>query len=77
MLASLDIYFRVSGVEPDPLHPDRPKINIAGEVDGRFNVVGFVKLTDDDQVWWHYVRHFSLAAVMMCNLTDGFSVWGQ
>ncbi|KAF8549911.1 hypothetical protein OG21DRAFT_1514660 [Imleria badia] len=53
-LATIDIYIRVSGVEPDPCHPMRPKINIVGEVDGKFNIVGFVKLTDDDQVWVHY-----------------------
>ena len=55
MLATMDVYFRVAGTEPDPRHPTRPKINIVGEVDGKFNVVGFVKLTDDDQVWWHHV----------------------
>ncbi|KAF8443220.1 hypothetical protein L210DRAFT_3535134 [Boletus edulis BED1] len=53
-LATLDIYIRVSGIEPDPSHPTRPQINIIGEVDGKFNIVGFVKLTDDDQVWCHY-----------------------
>lgn len=54
-LASIDIYFRVASIEPDPSHPSYPKINLIGEVDGKFNMVGFVKLTDDDQVWWHYV----------------------
>ena len=53
----MEIYFRVTSVEPDPLHPTRPKMNIIGEVDGKFNAVGFVKLTDDDQVWWHYVSN--------------------
>ncbi|KAH0826189.1 hypothetical protein J3R83DRAFT_5621 [Lanmaoa asiatica] len=42
-----------ASIEPDPSHPTRPKINVVGEVDGRFNAVGFVKLTDDDQLWWH------------------------
>lgn len=51
----MDIYVRVAGIEPDPSHPTRPKINLVGEVDGKFHVVGFVKLTDDDQLWWHHV----------------------
>ena len=53
----MEIYFRVTGVEPDPRRPTRPKINIIGEVDGKFGAVGFVKLTDDDQLWWHYVSN--------------------
>ncbi|KAF9240212.1 hypothetical protein BU15DRAFT_74129 [Melanogaster broomeanus] len=52
--SSLSIYFRVIGIEPDPSHPTRPQINYIGELDGKFSIVGFVKLTADDQVWWHY-----------------------
>lgn len=54
--ASLRIYFRVTSVEPDPDHPTRPKIHFAGELDGKFSVTGFVKVTPDDQSWWHFVR---------------------
>ncbi|KAL4081186.1 hypothetical protein J3A83DRAFT_4083853 [Scleroderma citrinum] len=52
--ASVVVYFRVIGVEPDPVHPTRPKINYAGELDGKFSMLGSVKLTPDDQVWWHF-----------------------
>ena len=50
------VYFRVIDVEPDPIHPTRPKINFAGELDGNFSLVGSVQLTPDEQVWWHFVR---------------------
>ncbi|KAF9222953.1 hypothetical protein BS17DRAFT_755351 [Gyrodon lividus] len=52
--SSIVLYFRVINVEPDPSHPTRPKINYIGELDGTFTLVGFVKLTADDQVWWHF-----------------------
>ncbi|KIJ64607.1 hypothetical protein HYDPIDRAFT_28541 [Hydnomerulius pinastri MD-312] len=52
--SSINIYFRVTDVEPDPDHPTRPKINYIGEMEGSFTLVGFVKLTADDQVWWHF-----------------------
>ncbi|KIK78769.1 hypothetical protein PAXRUDRAFT_16695 [Paxillus rubicundulus Ve08.2h10] len=52
--SSIDLYFRVIDVEPDPLHQTRPKINFIGELDGNFTLMGFVKLTADDQVWWHF-----------------------
>ncbi|KAI6030429.1 hypothetical protein F5J12DRAFT_800318 [Pisolithus orientalis] len=54
MHASVTMYFRVISTEHDPDHPTRPKINYAGELDGQFSVVGYVKLTSDDQTWWHF-----------------------
>ncbi|KAI5981728.1 hypothetical protein EDD15DRAFT_2331204 [Pisolithus albus] len=55
MHACVTMYFRVIGVEPDPDHPTRPRINYAGEHDSEFSVVGYVKLTPDDQIRWHHV----------------------
>ncbi|KAG1728528.1 uncharacterized protein EDB91DRAFT_1060500 [Suillus paluster] len=53
--SAVDIFFRVINVEQDPDHPTRPKINYVGEMDGNFTIVGYVKLTPDDQIRWHFV----------------------
>lgn len=53
--SAVDIFFRVINVERDPDHPTRPKINYVGEMDGNFSIVGYVKLTPDHQVRWHFV----------------------
>ncbi|KAG6329029.1 hypothetical protein ID866_10061 [Astraeus odoratus] len=54
MHSSVTFYFRVTDIEHDPDHPTRPKISYAGELDGHFSVLGWVRLTPDDQVWWHF-----------------------
>ncbi|KAI6102344.1 hypothetical protein EDD16DRAFT_365202 [Pisolithus croceorrhizus] len=66
MHASVTMYFRVVGVEPDPDHPTRPKINYAGEHDGRFSVAGYVKLTPDHQIRWHFAGGNSDQPVWNC-----------
>jgi len=52
---AVDIFFRVINFEQDPDHPTRPRINYVGEMDGNFSIVGYVKLTPDDQIRWHFV----------------------
>ncbi|KAG6336882.1 hypothetical protein ID866_2208 [Astraeus odoratus] len=52
---AVGVRFRITGFEPDPDHPSRPKINYAGDaLDDELPVTGFVKLTPDDQIWWHF-----------------------
>ncbi|KAH9949791.1 hypothetical protein B0H21DRAFT_725996 [Amylocystis lapponica] len=51
---SISIELRVIGTEPDPAHPTRPVIRFAGEVDQHATVVGWVKVTPDNQIRWHY-----------------------
>ncbi|OJA07874.1 hypothetical protein AZE42_07667 [Rhizopogon vesiculosus] len=53
--SSINLFIRVINVEQDPDHPTRPKINYVGEMDGNFSIVGYVKLTPDNQIRWHFV----------------------
>ncbi|KIK23521.1 hypothetical protein PISMIDRAFT_100267 [Pisolithus microcarpus 441] len=73
MHASVTMYFRVIGIEPDPDHPTRPRINYAGEHDSEFSVIGYVKLTPDDQIRWHYVGGNGDQPVWNC---DGIGLGG-
>jgi len=49
-----EVYFRVIGVEEDPEHPDYPQINYVGELDGNFTIVGYVKISVDNEIWFHF-----------------------
>ncbi|KAI0372338.1 hypothetical protein BV20DRAFT_964483 [Pilatotrama ljubarskyi] len=51
---SLYVELRVLGVEEDPEHPGRPRINFGGSVEGHAIFVGYVKVTPDDQIRWHF-----------------------
>jgi len=51
----IEVSFRVISTEYDPAHPTRPKINFAGEVQDNHTMVGYVELTPDDQLRWHFV----------------------
>lgn len=50
---------RVLSTEPDPDHPTRPKINFAGSIDNHATMVGWLKVTPDNQIRWHFVSGFS------------------
>ena len=56
MFRSIVVELRVLGTEEDPAHPDRPRINFGGSLDGNAIIVGFVHVTPDDQIRWHFVR---------------------
>ncbi|EGN94026.1 hypothetical protein SERLA73DRAFT_171860 [Serpula lacrymans var. lacrymans S7.3] len=79
---TVDVYFRVINVEPDPAHPTRPVINYVGEMDGHFTVMGWVKLTPDNQIRWHFVagEHgqfvWSGDAIQVGNVRSPFGVCG-
>lgn len=80
--SAVDIFFRVINVEQDPDHPTRPKINYVGEMDGNFSIVGYVKLTPDDQIRWHFVAGngdqpvWWGEAIVMGNIRSQYGVLG-
>ncbi|KAG2046576.1 hypothetical protein BDR06DRAFT_964924 [Suillus hirtellus] len=80
--SAVDIFFRVINVERDPDHPTRPKINYVGEMDGNFSIVGYVKLTPDHQVRWHFVAGngdqpvWWGEAIVMGNIRSQYGVLG-
>lgn len=73
--SAVDIFFRVINVEQDPDHPTRPKINYVGEMDGNFSIVGYVKLTPDDQIRWHFVSFTSRVNLLLLTLRWGTGRW--
>lgn len=80
--SAVDIFFRVINVEEDPDHPTRPRINYIGEMDGNFTIVGYVKLTPDDQIRWHFVAGngdqpvWWGEAIVMGNIRSQYGVLG-
>ncbi|KAG0704455.1 hypothetical protein DFH29DRAFT_911428 [Suillus ampliporus] len=80
--SAVDIFFRVINVEKDPDHPTRPIINYVGEMDGNFTIVGYVKLTPDDQIRWHFVAGngdqpvWCGEAIVMGNIRSQYGVLG-
>ncbi|KAG5646031.1 hypothetical protein DXG03_004633 [Asterophora parasitica] len=53
---SLDVNFTVVETTADPEHPNRPIIRFHGEMpDVTSTMTGFVKMTPDNQVLWHFV----------------------
>lgn len=51
---SIYVEISVLGIEEDRDHPGRPRINFGGSIDGNAVIVGYVKVTPDDQVRWHF-----------------------
>ena len=48
---------RVLSTEDEPDHPGRPRINFGGSIDGTGStatIVGYVKVTPDEQIRWHF-----------------------
>ncbi|KAG1818719.1 uncharacterized protein BJ212DRAFT_1446459 [Suillus subaureus] len=80
--SAIDIFFRVINVEEDPDHPARPIINYVGEMDGNFSIVGYVKLTPDNQIRWHFVAGngdqpvWWGEAIVMGNIRSQYGVLG-
>ena len=58
---SLNVKLCVAGTEEDPLHPTRPVIHFFGEMHDpstSTTMTGWVKMTTDRQVRWHFVSFF-------------------
>jgi len=51
---SIEVKLRVLSTEYDPAHPKRPKINFAGSIENHATMVGWIKLTPDDEIRWHF-----------------------
>ncbi|KAL4073295.1 hypothetical protein V8B97DRAFT_1869417 [Scleroderma yunnanense] len=52
---AIQVRFRITGIEPNTTHPFRPRTNYSGDaLGGEFPVTGFVELTPDNQVRWHF-----------------------
>ena len=60
MFRSLNVKLCVAGTEEDPLHPTRPVIHFFGEMHdpSTSTMTGWVKMTTDRQVRWHFVGVF-------------------
>ncbi|KZT09196.1 uncharacterized protein LAESUDRAFT_722920 [Laetiporus sulphureus 93-53] len=52
---TIDVDMRVISFETDALHWKRPKINFAGAIEGGATMIGWVRVTPDDQIRWHFV----------------------
>ncbi|CCL99733.1 uncharacterized protein FIBRA_01755 [Fibroporia radiculosa] len=50
----MDVELRVISTEADPNHPTRPKINFVGTANTNATMVGYVKITPDNQIRWHF-----------------------
>ncbi|KAJ3777165.1 hypothetical protein FB446DRAFT_718883 [Lentinula raphanica] len=59
MFRSMTVRLQVTNVKEDPNHPGRPRIYFLGAVeqspDGSPTINGYVCMTDDDQIRWHFV----------------------
>jgi hypothetical protein len=60
-----DVQFYVTSTEHDPAHPTHPKINFAGELNERYTMRGYVNLTPDDQIRWHFVSRQCVPCVLI------------
>lgn len=61
----LDMPIRVISTTPSSTHPSRPRLNFAGQVVHSLStVIGWVEMTPDDQIRWHFVsvRSYALKA---------------
>ncbi|KAJ4477280.1 hypothetical protein J3R30DRAFT_3657755 [Lentinula aciculospora] len=58
MFRSMKVNLQVTNVKEDPNHPGRPRIYFLGaivEPSGTSTINGYVCMTDDDQIRWHFV----------------------
>lgn len=55
---SLGVTLHITRTRPDPQHPTRPEIHFFGEMMAPSNstMIGHVKMTNDNQIQWHFVR---------------------
>lgn len=51
---SIDVKLRVLSTEADPDHPTRPRIKFGGSIDQEATMVGWVRVTPDNQIRWHF-----------------------
>jgi hypothetical protein len=59
---SLDIEIRVLETNHDENHPSRPRIHFAGTMGDQSTMNGWVQMTPDDQIRWHFVRAIRLSS---------------
>ncbi|KAJ8483358.1 hypothetical protein ONZ51_g4756 [Trametes cubensis] len=80
---SIYVDLRVMGTEEDPDHPGRPRINFGGSLDGHAIFVGYVKVTPDDQIRWHFTSGeqgnaiWSSEGVQIGNVRSKYGVLGS
>ncbi|TBU59055.1 hypothetical protein BD310DRAFT_850189 [Dichomitus squalens] len=80
---SICVDLRVLGTEEDPEHPGRPRINFGGSIEGTAVIVGYVKVTPDDQIQWHFTSGeqgnsiWSSEGVQVGNVRSKFGVLGS
>ncbi|GBE90217.1 hypothetical protein SCP_1900660 [Sparassis crispa] len=51
---TVNVKLRVIGTQPEPDRPGRPIIAIAGEVNDMATIVGWIRVTSDNQIQWHF-----------------------
>ncbi|KAI0667709.1 hypothetical protein C8Q78DRAFT_1052179 [Trametes maxima] len=80
---SIFLELRIIGTEDDPDHPGRPRINFGGSLDGHAIFVGWVKLTPDNQIRWHFTSGeqgnaiWSSEGVQVGNIRSKFGILGS
>ncbi|PIL22716.1 hypothetical protein GSI_15409 [Ganoderma sinense ZZ0214-1] len=80
---SIYVELSVLGTEEDPDHPGRPRINFGGSIDGNAVIVGYVKVTPDDQIHWHFTSGeqgnsiWSSEGIQVGNVRSRFGVLGS
>ncbi|KAI0335715.1 hypothetical protein GY45DRAFT_1316414 [Cubamyces sp. BRFM 1775] len=80
---SIYVDLRVLGTEEDPGHPGRPRINFGGSLDGHAVFVGYVKVTPDDQIRWHFTSGeqgnaiWSSEGVQIGNVRSKYGILGS
>ncbi|KAI0754793.1 hypothetical protein C8Q80DRAFT_1141147 [Daedaleopsis nitida] len=80
---SIYVDLRVLGTEEDPDHLGRPRIDFGGSIDGNATIVGFVKVTPDGHIRWHFTsgEHgnaiWSSEGVQVGNVRSKFGVLGS
>lgn len=55
----ITIKFRLVRSEPDPNYPTRPKLFIHGGIGGDSQMNGWIAMTPDQNVRWHFVSSAS------------------
>lgn len=55
---TLTVDMFIKSFEPDPKHPDYPKINFGGQLSnaGASSMTGYVEMTHEEHIRWHFVR---------------------
>jgi hypothetical protein len=64
---SLDFEIRVLDSNEDELHPSRPRIYFAGTMGNQTTMNGYVQMTPDNQIRWHFVRNIYPSQDILAN----------